>query len=98
MVVAWKIRFNGFGRSDYTDKTRNTNACGLLTDTNIDMEALAAPPFYQPQGPSHFGGSFAAITAEYPETLAKKTKELTGGNEKTPAERTTPFSNGCKLP
>jgi len=54
----WKIRFDGFGRSDYSDEGK---PFGKLHVQKIDADALAAPPFYQPQGPSHFGGSFADV-------------------------------------
>lgn len=63
MLLAWKIRFTGFGQSDYSgpDAHGKTIPYGLLRQPQIDVNALAAPPFYQPQGLSHVGGSFADV-------------------------------------
>ncbi|KAK5561933.1 hypothetical protein LTR46_000738 [Exophiala xenobiotica] len=57
----WKIRFDGFGKSDYSSP--DDKPFGILHHPQIDPDALAAPPFYQPQGASHFGGSFADADA-----------------------------------
>ena len=52
----WKIRFDGFGKSDYR---KGNEPFGTLKQAKINVDALAAPPFYQPKGASSFGGSFA---------------------------------------
>jgi hypothetical protein len=52
----WKIRFDGFGKSDYS---KAKESFGALKQPKINIDALAAPPFYQPKGPSCYGGSFA---------------------------------------
>ena len=44
--LAWKVRFNGYGQSDY-DWESMSSAC------------IPSDPLYQPQGVSHIGGSFA---------------------------------------
>lgn len=93
LLTAWKIRFNGFGRSDYS---ANNALCGLLETEPLDEEALAAPPFYQPQGASHFGGSFAVTTADIPKKLAEKTEKMTGG-KRTPADRAKKTTSGCGM-
>ena len=58
----WKIRFDGFGKSDYSkDINGIREPFGILRQPKIDADALSAPPFYQPRGTSHFGGSFADV-------------------------------------
>ncbi|KAJ9604588.1 hypothetical protein H2200_010701 [Cladophialophora chaetospira] len=54
----WKIRFDGFGKSNYS---KDGERFGALKLPKINEDALAAPPFYQPQGVSQYGGSFADI-------------------------------------
>ena len=48
LLTAWKVRFNGYGRSDY-------DYSSLITPRIPD------DPLYQPQGVSHYGGSFADV-------------------------------------
>lgn len=50
--LTWKIRFDGFGPSDYSwgGKPYGRLEVPLLPDD--------APPFYQPRGASHHGGTF----------------------------------------
>ena len=50
---AWKVRFDGFGKSDYGGD--NFSDLHKVFDTST----IEQPPWYQPQGPSHTGGSFA---------------------------------------
>lgn len=69
----------------------------MLTEKKIDPVALAAPPFYQPQGASTFGGSFAVVTADIPTKLSNETEKMTGGKTQTPADLAMSFSNGCKI-
>ncbi|KAJ9412671.1 hypothetical protein QL093DRAFT_2108249 [Fusarium oxysporum] len=51
--MTWKIRFDGFGESDYKD---GSNPYGKV---GSNMPLPACPPWYQPQGPSTKGGAFA---------------------------------------
>ena len=53
--AAWKLRFEGYGPSTYGGPDRPKLLPDFLPDDR--------PPFYQPQGPSHFGGSFADAAA-----------------------------------
>ncbi|KAK3380521.1 putative prostaglandin G/H synthase 2/cyclooxygenase 2, pgh2/cox2 [Lasiosphaeria ovina] len=56
--MTWKIRFDGFGESNYKDdKTNNPYGRVKTTPTLPDY----CPPWYQPQGPSTVGGTFAAV-------------------------------------
>lgn len=52
--MTWKIRFDGFGRSDY--KVAD-NPYGLVKAAPPLPDSI--PPWYQPQGPSTVGGAFA---------------------------------------
>jgi hypothetical protein len=54
--ATWKVRFNGYGRSTYAD-----NDFKMLKKTPPPDDM---PPWYQPRGPSHTGGSFAQTQAE----------------------------------
>ena len=53
IAAAWKVRFDGYGKSDYGKDF------ALLRKDKLPDDF---PPFYQPQGASHFGGSFADNT------------------------------------
>ncbi|KAK0388546.1 hypothetical protein NLU13_4789 [Sarocladium strictum] len=50
--MTWKIRFDGFGHSDYR---AGDNPYGRVVPTWLPD---SMPPFYQPQGPSTTGGTF----------------------------------------
>lgn len=50
--MTWKIRFDGFGKSDY-----GTDYARIKSPYVPDF----APPWYQPQGASHTGGSWADV-------------------------------------
>lgn len=52
--MTWKIRFDGFGESDYRV---GDNAYGRVKTTPTLPDYC--PPWYQPQGPSTIGGTFA---------------------------------------
>ena len=54
--MTWKIRFDGFGESDY--KVGN-NPYGRVKTTPTLPDFC--PPWYQPQGPSAVGGTFATV-------------------------------------
>ncbi|KAK3938600.1 heme peroxidase-domain-containing protein [Diplogelasinospora grovesii] len=49
--TTWKVRFDGFGESDY-----GGDGLPMLKQASLPDYV---PPFYQPTGPSHVGGSFA---------------------------------------
>lgn len=50
VAIAWKVRFDGYGPSDYFSDPEMLQKKPLPDDF---------APFYQPRGPSHSGGSFA---------------------------------------
>ena len=60
--MTWKIRFDGFGKSDYSvkvEKTGKVNPYGRVKTTPTLPDFC--PPWYQPQGPSTVGGTFADV-------------------------------------
>ncbi|KAL8789579.1 MAG: hypothetical protein Q9195_006756 [Heterodermia aff. obscurata] len=62
--TTWKVRFDGYGRSDY-------GGAGLPL-LRPDPQPDSFPPFYQPQGPSHWGGTFAdGVPKETPANAQK---------------------------
>ncbi|KAH8652136.1 putative prostaglandin G/H synthase 2/cyclooxygenase 2, pgh2/cox2 [Xylariales sp. PMI_506] len=54
--MTWKIRFDGFGASDYKV---GDNLFGRVKTTPTLPDFC--PPWYQPQGPSTVGGTFATV-------------------------------------
>ncbi len=104
----WKIRFDGFGKSNYGN---DLGKFGILKQARIPEDALAMPPFYQPPGASQYGGSFADIVCvcntpgkvcHYKDTAQKGTD--TGHEEvgdmpkkQSPAEMGTLISTGCGI-
>ncbi|KAJ3546103.1 hypothetical protein NM208_g2174 [Fusarium decemcellulare] len=54
--MTWKIRFDGFGKSDYAV---GNHPYGKVT-TTLTLPDYC-PPWYQPQGPSTVGGTFATF-------------------------------------
>ncbi len=57
---AWKLCFDGFGESKYVE-SRDGVEYPILQDPNAALRD-DIPPFYQPQGASKHGGSFAVTT------------------------------------
>lgn len=58
------MRFDGYGESDYTNVTLNKPS---IPDDE--------PPFYQPKGPSYYGGSFAEVVCANNDVESKKKAE-----------------------
>ncbi|GKT61021.1 LOW QUALITY PROTEIN: PSI-producing oxygenase C [Colletotrichum tofieldiae] len=56
--MTWKIRFDGFGKSDYIDK--KGVKYGQVRTVGKDLPDFC-PPWYQPKGPSSVGGTFAMV-------------------------------------
>lgn len=71
--MTWKIRFDGFGPSDYSWEGQ---AYGRLRSAWLPDDA---PPWYQPRGPSHVGGSFAGGTKSDKPTAAEREPTLSTG-------------------
>ena len=101
----WKIRFDGFGKSNYGKDF------GTLKQAKIPEDALAVPPWYQPQGASHYGGSFADVACVcntpgkdcHCKDAAQRGKEdekegATGTSQRhLQGEGGTPVSTGCGI-
>lgn len=64
--MTWKIRYDGFGESDYrsepTDEDLEGHPYGKVRPMELPRWARSYPPWYQPQGPSHVGGTFADVS------------------------------------
>ncbi|KAG9506448.1 hypothetical protein J7337_003431 [Fusarium musae] len=103
--MTWKIRFDGFGESDYKV---GTNEYGRVKT----MPTLPdfCPPWYQPQGPSTEGGAFASTVCicagegsgkgevdEKGEKVHKKGCPCVGGSKKKHKLKTAQLSTGCGL-
>jgi hypothetical protein len=102
----WKIRFDGFGRGNYS---REGKPFDMLQKPSIPAEALSLPPYYQPQGPSHYGGTFADVScicnapdkeckceaAKLPSPDSSKTKEEQ--TQTMPMQHALTISSGCGI-
>ena len=89
--TTWKIRFDGFGKSDYSQDGKPAQ--------KLFQPALPddAPPFYQPQGASHVGGSFADVVCICATPDSKCTcfkKSDTAGNRE--ADNSSRIPNAAK--
>lgn len=78
------MRFDGYGESDYSKVTLNK-------PTIPDDE----PPFYQPKGPSHYGGSFAETLSS---AAAKVESDALNNTEEEGAKLPVPPTVGCGAP
>ncbi|KAK2025349.1 linoleate diol synthase [Colletotrichum zoysiae] len=56
--MTWKIRFEGFGESNYVDK--KGEKYGQIRTASKKLPDFC-PPWYQPSGPSSVGGTFAMV-------------------------------------
>ncbi|KAJ9424436.1 heme peroxidase-domain-containing protein [Fusarium oxysporum] len=103
--MTWKIRFDGFGESDYKV---GTNDYGRVKTTPTLPDFC--PPWYQPQGPSTEGGAFASTVCicadegagkgevdEKGEKVHKKGCPCVGGSKKKSKLKTAQLSTGCGL-
>ena len=57
--MTWKIRFDGFGKSNYRSEGSPSHPYGKITTVRLPDDL---PPWYQPQGASHVGGTFADVS------------------------------------
>ncbi|KAF5587632.1 linoleate diol synthase [Fusarium subglutinans] len=103
--MTWKIRFDGFGESDYKVGTNDYGRVKTMP-TLPDF----CPPWYQPQGPSTVGGAFASTVCicadegagkgevdEKGEKVYKKGCPCVGGSKKKSKLKTAQLSTGCGL-
>ncbi|KAG8527867.1 uncharacterized protein KY384_006783 [Bacidia gigantensis] len=88
--TTWKVRFSGFGPSDYGGPKLPLLKKAPLPDDY--------PPFYQPQGASHTGGSFAdtVCVCNVPGRMCGcKDGEGNGEVVKTEADKLGKGASGC---
>ncbi|KAF4339201.1 linoleate diol synthase [Fusarium beomiforme] len=100
--MTWKIRFDGFGESDYKV---GTNDYGRVKTTPTLPDFC--PPWYQPQGPSTEGGAFASTACICAgeagegkvdgDKAHKKGCPCVGGSKKKSKLKTAQLSTGCGL-
>ncbi|KAF5003805.1 hypothetical protein FDECE_9661 [Fusarium decemcellulare] len=86
--TTWKLRFDGYGASDYSKDDFAVLKVFKLRD---DVQ-----PVYQPNGPSSYGGSFATPVVEH-----HKPEEEWSEEEDSPCcdhiNTSRPATSGCKL-
>ncbi|KAF7536267.1 hypothetical protein G7054_g4653 [Neopestalotiopsis clavispora] len=85
--MTWKIRFDGFGTSEYGPESDPYSKLRKIKDHPDSM-----PPWYQPQGPSTVGGTFADVVCVCAE---EKAKTNDGDAKDKPEPRTSHMSLGC---
>jgi hypothetical protein len=89
----WKIRFDGFGKSNYdADVNGVFQKFGKLREPEIPDDA---PPYYQPRGASHTGGTFADVACACSTPGHKN--EAVPAKTVTPAEQEPTVSTGCGM-
>ncbi|KAI1112035.1 heme peroxidase [Nemania sp. NC0429] len=98
--TTWKIRFDGFGASDYSSP--DGKPFGKLFAPALPDDA---PPFYQPQGVSQFGGTFADCECATGTCQCSKKRDEQGAKDgdgnsaplKDVAARMPTLSTGCGM-
>ncbi|KAK5110343.1 hypothetical protein LTR62_006051 [Meristemomyces frigidus] len=84
--MTWKVRFDGFGASDYSTQGHPYGA--LRTAWVPDDMA----PWYQPQGPSHTGGTFGDVVCV---CVGKESSVALPGRPKVAPTLTSGCGLGC---
>ncbi|KAF7545463.1 hypothetical protein G7Z17_g9144 [Cylindrodendrum hubeiense] len=85
--TTWKLRFDGCGESTYG----NPRFSYLTPKTVYDTE----PPWYQPTGPSHTGGSFGDPSAKVPKSSGELPASAgCGMSSIAPVIPSAPLTNG----
>ncbi|RFN54271.1 heme peroxidase [Fusarium flagelliforme] len=98
--TTWKLRFDGYGLSDYSKNNYEVLKVFRIPD---DIQ-----PFYQPNGPSHIGGSFATPVCVCHNSWKNKGKGHEGHEETEAgahevlsacghAHAPMPATSGCKI-
>jgi hypothetical protein len=98
--TTWKLRFDGYGLSDYSKNNYEVLKVFRVPD---DIQ-----PFYQPNGPSHIGGSFATPVCVCHNSWKNKGKGHEGHEETEAgahevlsacghAHAPMPATSGCKI-
>ncbi|RGP79400.1 heme peroxidase [Fusarium longipes] len=99
--TTWKLRFDGYGISDYSKNDFEVLKVFKIPD---DIQ-----PFYQPNGPSHIGGSFATPVCVCHNTWKENKSKGKDGHEHTEAgahevlsacghaHSPMPATSGCKI-
>ncbi|KAK1977598.1 linoleate diol synthase [Colletotrichum cereale] len=91
--MTWKIRFDGFGKSDYMDK--NHVKYGQVRTVGKALPDFC-PPWYQPKGPSSEGGTFAMVKCVCADGGCGCSGGKAGRKERAP--KPMAMSSGCRAP
>jgi len=94
--MTWKIRFDGFGKSDYID--RKGVKYGQIRTVGKTLPDFC-PPWYQPKGQSSDGGAFAVVKCVCADGAASGCS-CSGGKagRKERAPKPIAMSTGCRGP
>ncbi|KAK4208108.1 Psi-producing oxygenase A [Rhypophila decipiens] len=91
--MTWKIRFDGFGESDYE---KDNHPYGLIRTVKVLPDWC--PPWYQPQGPSTVGGTFATLVCVCAgKAGAEGDCPCLGVSKTSAAPKTIQLSTGCGM-
>ncbi|CCF37413.1 linoleate diol synthase [Colletotrichum higginsianum] len=95
--MTWKIRFDGFGKSDYIDQECKNVKYGQVRTVGKGLPDFC-PPWYQPKGPSSTGGTFAMVECVCADSAASGCG-CSGGKagRKERAPKPIAMSTGCKV-
>ncbi|KAK2042413.1 linoleate diol synthase [Colletotrichum somersetense] len=93
--MTWKIRFEGFGKSNYVDK--KGEKYGQIRTASKKFPDFC-PPWYQPNGPSSVGGTFAMIKCVCVDGAAGGCGCGGKAGRKERAPNPMAISSGCKAP
>ena len=80
--MTWKIRYDGFGESDYRS-AHHKHPYGCLASASYPDNY---PPWYQPQGASHFGGTFLDVSCICAAAKVAEVAEVASGDAGAAAE------------
>jgi len=93
--MTWKIRFDGFGKSDYLDK--DGVEYGRIRTVGKELPDFC-PPWYQPSGPSAVGGTFVMTKCVCADGAAGGCGCGGQNSNKIAAPKPMAMSTGCKPP
>lgn len=93
--TTWKLRFDGFGRSDYIDK--HDVKYGQVRTVGTELPDFC-PPWYQPTGPSAVGGTFSMTKCVCAEGVTGGCGYGSSKSSKVAAPKPMAMSSGCKPP
>ncbi|WQF74989.1 Putative hem peroxidase superfamily, hem peroxidase, animal-type [Colletotrichum destructivum] len=95
--MTWKIRFDGFGKSDYINQECKNVKYGQVRTVGKGLPDFC-PPWYQPKGPSSTGGTFAIVKCVCADGAASGCSCSSGkAGRRERAPKPMAMSSGCKV-